>query len=339
MVPASFPRPVVLLGCLLLVVPLVAGCLGGEDPNPKFVATAEGEGAAFTDWDYAAAGRQSMNGTLTIDVDEAENTGAVVTRGTVGGKNFTVRLNEFVGGPEFQSGGIAANFDEHGDSGVGNALLPRMHLLLATWGPGQLTLDGNVTADPYTGDEEWAAHLMVTDTGVRDDETGKVLKSDGSSAYDPAAPGDAQIGNDREAHLVLQSSFPNASLEPITLTEEGEIPQMGSGAVNFDVPVATGNITVVIDLGSDPAEVGLYTFRLRNGTADVDAKSVNTALPTAPRTLTLEGEIATAGKWSIVATSNAAAATYTAEITMNFPPKPMWYFFWEDVVIQQRVIS
>ena len=65
-------------------------------------------------------------------------------------------------------------------------MLPTLFNLLATWGPGELTLNGKAFENPFTEDNGpeplWVVHTMTT-AGVRND-AGEVRMADGS-IYNP----------------------------------------------------------------------------------------------------------------------------------------------------------
>ncbi len=318
------------------LLPGLAGCIDGAG-STRFVATAS-TGHEFSSWDYAAATIQHMTASLSIDVDEPTNAGTVLAEGGFGANGFRVELTEFNhSATDFHSGGVAANFDEHGDTGVGNNLMPKLHLLLATWGPGKVALNGMDFVDPYTGSSTLDAHLMVTDTGVRDDVSGKVLKSDGATPFDPAAAGDSLAVEDLEVHLILSSRFQNDTPAPESYPWTGELrPPTVTASFPFEVKHGEAVVNITIDLGSEPYEVGPFRFSLVDAEgAEVDYAVVQQPSPTS-RTIDEAG--VAAGQYSLrVTTEGVPLGNWDANITVTYPPKPFFYFFWEDVVVEKRV--
>lgn len=336
----SISRSRLLFIGVLVSLPAIAGCVDVQ-PNPVFEAKTGSGGHYYTGWDYAAANMQHItSGTLSIEVDEVANEGLVEVTASVMGEVYTLKLTNFNhSADDFHSGGIAANFDEHGDSGVGNALLPKMHLLIATWGPADLMLNNNPVRDPYTGNTTFDAHLMITDTGVRDDATGKVFKADGTTPYDPATPGDAMIGSDNEAHLVLTSRHTGEDLPADEYPWEGQILQpLGVTSTTFNVKTTEALVDITIDSGGDPQEVGQWTVELLNPEGFVvasDTFSNNRPEIQINKTVSYSEP----GDWTLRVSADTLPADFSATILVVYPPKPMHYFFWEDVEILQKVVS
>jgi hypothetical protein len=279
------------------------------------------------------------NSRMAIEVDEATNTGLVQAEGAVMANSYRIRLSEFNhSADDFHSGGIAANFDEHGDSGVGNTLLPKMRLLVATWGPGEITWNEAPLVDPYTGNATWDAHLMVTDTGARDDATGKVFKADGATPYDPGAPGDAMIGRDNEAHLVFTSRYAGESLPPDVYPWDGQIVEpLGMTSMPFEVKTTEAAFQITVDTGGDPQEIGQWVVQLLNpaGTV-VEETTVSNNRPS--ETINKTASHTAAGTWTLRVTADTLPADFTADIQVIYPPKPMHYFFWDEVDVTKKVV-
>jgi hypothetical protein len=101
---------------------------------------------------------------------------------------------------------VTNNVYLHGDTTAGEPVLPTLFNLLATWGPGELTLNGKPFENPFTEDNGpeplWAVHTMTT-AGVRND-AGEVRMADGS-IYNPTKRGEvAAIDyDDLELHIVF----------------------------------------------------------------------------------------------------------------------------------------
>lgn len=101
---------------------------------------------------------------------------------------------------------VTTNVYLHGDTTAGGPVLPTIFNYLATWGPAQVTLNGEPFENPYDGPvPNWVAHTMTT-AGVRNQD-GTVRTSDGEfydfSKKDEAGAIDA---DDLEFHLVFHDA-------------------------------------------------------------------------------------------------------------------------------------
>lgn len=330
-------RPVLIVA-LLVTGAVFAGCLGSEGPQPKFEATGA-DGTLYEGWAYDGSGSFPANASLSVSVDEPANTGRISVAGVwASNESFTIEITEFSHNEDdFHSGGVAANFVEHGDSGKGNALLPAMNLLVATWSTGQVLLNGTALNDTFTGKDVWSMHLMVTDTGTRDDDTGEV-KNGEDGLYDPAAPGKAAQGSDTEAILVVSSTYPNATRPDGNATLDGSVGTRTTVDQPFEVEAAGAQIAVEVAIKGDPQELGPYVFRL----LDPDGTNVaqTTVGPTTQRSNgTLSAESTKAGEYTLQVQSHSTGAAFTAEATIRYPPKPVWVLHWEDVDVIQSVVE
>lgn len=73
---------------------------------------------------------------------------------------------------------VTTNVYLHGDTMAGGPILPTVFNYLATWGPAEVTLNGQPFDNPFDGPVPlWMAHTMTT-VGVRN-EDGEVLTTDG----------------------------------------------------------------------------------------------------------------------------------------------------------------
>ena len=104
---------------------------------------------------------------VSIDVNELENTGRFVAKLKLPEGDFEMVMDRFVGFKPCQDGGAASMIFEHGDSGCGDSNWPKTILYLAGWGHADATLDGKPLYNDYQ------AHFMVTQ-GMRDRKTLKV---------------------------------------------------------------------------------------------------------------------------------------------------------------------
>ena len=121
-------------------------------------------------WDHIDNEAKTVHpvaGTVTIDVDEINNTGKFVAKLKLPEGDFEIVMDRFKAFQSCQNGGIATMIFEHGDSGCGDANWPKTILYLAAWGHADATLNGKLLYKDYQ------AHFMVTQ-GMRDRKTLKV---------------------------------------------------------------------------------------------------------------------------------------------------------------------
>ncbi len=97
---------------------------------------------------------------------------------------------------------VTTNVYLHGNTGAAEPVLPTIFNLLATWGPGEVTLNGEPFENPYDGPTPlWVGHTMTT-VGVRQPD-GTVRTSDGGF-YNPMKKAMGKTTNDdMEFHLVF----------------------------------------------------------------------------------------------------------------------------------------
>ena len=122
-------------------------------------------------WDHMgddAGNLRPIGGTISIDVNEIENTGSFTAELDLPEGKYVVTLERIHEFSPCQDGGIAAFLYEHGDAGCGDANWPKSLLYIAGWGYGSATLDG----EPLHQDYE--IHFMVTQ-GMRHRQTLKVM--------------------------------------------------------------------------------------------------------------------------------------------------------------------
>lgn len=243
----------------VLVVVLAVALAGCADPAPvtKYDFSASG-GKASEGWAYDGVGVTAASASLAGSLDDAANTGSVNVSFSFFGATYVVSFNSFQGAQDFQDGGVRFNFDEHGDSGNGDASLPKMRVKAAAWGMATVTKDG----EPLKGasGDQWAAHVMISDDTVRGAD-GRVLNAAGTAAYNPSAPTDAKITTgDPQVFLSLKSPDGETAIRE---------PAAGSATLGFqgpestlsaDVPAEKGASALVVNVtlkASDPAPVGL----------------------------------------------------------------------------------
>ncbi|HLE46851.1 MAG TPA: hypothetical protein VI818_01025 [Candidatus Thermoplasmatota archaeon] len=141
-----------------------------------------------------------------LDVNDEANSGIFVVKGKAAGQDIEVHFEHFAQSKPFHDGGLAANFREHGASGVGDKSIPEVDLDMAGWGHATYTVGGKAQKD-ITGNETWIAHFMVIRNGVRDDATGAIWADvNKTQPYNPAEPAmGLSTPGDWELHLVLKN--------------------------------------------------------------------------------------------------------------------------------------
>ncbi len=97
---------------------------------------------------------------------------------------------------------------------AGGPMLPTVFNFIATWGPAEVTLNGEPFENPFDGPTpQWAGHTMTT-VGVRNQD-GQVLTVDGD-IYNMMESGNGFVDNDdlefhlvfHEAPMPMTSNFP-----------------------------------------------------------------------------------------------------------------------------------
>ena len=324
----------------LAVAALVAGCFGApEAPNEQtFRATG---GVVSAGWSYDGSAVVGREATLDGSTDDAANTGAADVTFVIDEESWVVRFDRFAQGEgrDFQDGGIEHGLDEHGDTGVADASIPRIHALVAAWGSATVARGGAVVTT-----EPWTAHLMVSRDTVRGPD-GKITKADGATPYDPAAPGDARrIENDPQAILFIKhpmgedfsrgavaSTLSLSCVEP-QCTQTGEIP-LDAGARGFmvnistspggPVPLGAGRGVTVVIADAAGAEIGRYDL------GDVVAGPVPG--PTASDEVDLRATPVT-GPLTVTVTGDGSFSV-TLEATVTYDDRPFLVVTWDEVTV------
>jgi len=145
---------------------------------------------------YDGSGHKEITGNIQVDVNPDTNTGTINAAWTdTHGDKWTYKQTKFGGGNEMYIGEtvdgvtqtildndpVAVNHFEHGTTGAGPTIEPTLFVYLASWGPAEVTKNG-VSQGTFEG------HMMVTE-GARNQDTGKIVKSDGTTPYSPMTPG------------------------------------------------------------------------------------------------------------------------------------------------------
>ena len=137
-------------------------------------------------WDHMgndARNVKAVTGSISIDVNEIENTGSFTADLELLEGKYVVTLERIHEFSSCQDGGIAAFLYEHGDAGCGDSNWPKSLLYIAGWGYGSATLNGDTLYQDYE------IHFMVTQ-GMRHRETLQVMlnpDSGNAGSVNPAA--------------------------------------------------------------------------------------------------------------------------------------------------------
>ena len=178
----------------------------GVPAEPVHSFVWDGEGSAFID-----------SGSVTLEIDPVANTGEIKAEWTDRNGDWTLEQTAFSPPPHptgaqrgsslesilIEDDPVVVDAYLHGDSTAGEPVLPTLFNELATWGPAEVTLNGEPFENPYDGPTPlWVVHTMTT-PGVRNDD-GTVRVGDGS-IYNPTMK--SKVGaidyDDKEFHLVF----------------------------------------------------------------------------------------------------------------------------------------
>ncbi len=351
----------VIAATVVLAAVAAAGCFGDE-PEPNYGFKASGGNAKFArGLAYDGEALVSGAGNLTIDVDALTNKGTVA--GTFAATDFSsafpitsmpgippssgnfqdfmipseawsFEMTSYEADPTkpFQAGGIALGFDEHGDSGVGDTSIPKVHLLAAGWGDAAIKLNGANYADPLTGKPTWKAHFMVMEKGARGAD-GRVKNADGS-VYDPANPARGVVGEKPQAWIIMKTNPGERILkdldENVSVTGANNPDYRGP---TLEVPVAlTGAaMTLTFTLGSDapppspPLSDLLFVVNDPQGNEVYQTRLSNAKLSDSFATGVM------AGTYTIQVTGRAIAGTYAIHEQVTYPESLTLLFEYDDV--------
>lgn len=321
----------------LLALALVAGCLGGEEAPDARAFTATG-GMLSEGWAYDGVGLIPAQASLQGDTRDEENTGTVVAQFEAFGSAWRITFATFAeaSGRTFQDGGIEHELDEHGDTGVADASIPRIHAHVAAWGSARVERDGALATS-----EPWTAHLMVSQDSVRGPD-GKILKADGATPYDPATPADARrFEGDPQALLFVKhpqgETFSRApanvsasvSCASPQCAESSEV-VIEEGAAFLQLNLTTTGPDASLPFGS----LGQGRFALLDAagneiaSGDVSPQPTGGA-PTATGALPLAGVALPL----TLAVTGSGLFTVTATGAATFEDHPFLVLTWDDVTI------
>jgi hypothetical protein len=162
---------------------------------------------------YNGKAVKPVEGEATVDVNADKNTGKLeaVFNGTINpekGKSYSGEIRiiyeEFSEGSDFWEGGIADFIYLHGNTGQEAPVMPKVKTYLASWGPADVYVDGELIYEDLVG------HMMYTE-GSRDRETYALYDESGSGFYSPKEPADSSIAHPdkRELHFVAHTTKPD----------------------------------------------------------------------------------------------------------------------------------
>ncbi len=157
-----------------------------------------------------------------VEIDPVSNTGEIKVEWTdLDGNEWELEQTVFLPLPPHPTGLRATSLEEtefvqddpvpvdvylHGDTTAGGPVLPTIFNNLATWGPAEVTLNGEAFENPYDGPVPlWVTHTMLT-AGVRNDDGAVTVN--GGTIYNPTLrdqPGDIDY-DDMEYHVIFHDA-------------------------------------------------------------------------------------------------------------------------------------
>lgn len=324
---------------LALILATVAGCVStAKDADWH----AGGTQAWFAQgWAYDGNGVVPLDrGVILIHANDAQNTGDVFAGGILDSQPWIVRFDRFAqqGNKTFQNGGVAADLEEHGASGHGDASIPQVHAAMAAWGEAGLQIGGKPVPDPSTGNATWSAHYMVIRTGVRNDATHGIWNKAKTAPYDPAHPADGYADpSDDEIHLVLRPHV-SSGAAPIPIRVGLDPPQTNpTYAQTFELyenPFVGSLVNLTFTLTADPATLPsdlTFVIKAPDGSevarATLPGSSSNTA-STALASLALDQR----GTYNVDVTGRLVNAQFEIGGVLTLPSNLVFNFWWENVL-------
>lgn len=151
-----------------------------------------------------------FKGKAVVNVNARRNTGnmEVTFNGTINpekGQTYSgdikIVYKKFAEGPVFWEGGIADFVWLHGDTKQGPPVMPKVRTYLASWGPADVFVNGELVYEGLDG------HMMYTERS-RDADTYAIYSKDRSGFFSPMDPANYSIANpdEREIHFVAHSN-------------------------------------------------------------------------------------------------------------------------------------
>lgn len=279
-----------LVALVLLALPL-AGCFGAAEVPTERRVSASG-GKASPGWAYDGAGYTDAQATLEGRLDDAGNVGAVNVTFTYAGASYVATFDRFAESKPFMDGGVAFELDEHGDSGAGDASIPKIRANVAAWGLAKVTRGGEVLAGK-AGDA-WSAHLMVSADTVRGAD-GKILNAAGNAPYDPAKPTDAKTtpGDAQAFFFIKHPDGETAARAPLPITGSADFAGPET-TQTLAIPAEKGALSLTLTVnstsGSTPVALGELSLRVLDAAGNETATGTAQVLPNQPASLALSVE-------------------------------------------------
>lgn len=207
---ARSPERALALVALVVLGASLAGCLDEATSTLGGRVVARGEDPRLSDaWSYDGSALRNARGFVEVDVNDRSNEGSVTAELDDGRDQWRLAWTDFRESRAFHDGGIATDFAEHGDSGVGDASVPRVDLAAAGWGEAQLYRNGVAVPDPFTGNATLRAHFMIAQGALRA-EDGVIYNATREQPYDPNRPGDGSVASDGNQIFVTLASHETA---------------------------------------------------------------------------------------------------------------------------------
>lgn len=316
---------------------LLAGCFG-EEATPDELRVSASAGLVSPGWAYDGARIEAGAGGLEGILVDSSNTGLVNVTFDFAGSHYVVTFDTFAqaAGKDFQDGGIEFEIDEHGETGVADASIPKIHAVAAAWGSAKVLKDGELAAP-----EPWSAHLMVSADTVRGTD-GKIAKADGVTPYDPNAPADARRieGDPQALFFIKHPQGETFSRAPSTVStslacaapqcvQTAEIP-LEEGAETFafnftfrpdgQLPLAAGRGAALVITDANGVEIA------RGGAETIAGPD--------PIPVTASGEFpaGTVGPLTATLTGDGLFGV-TIDGAMTFDDRPFLVVTWDDVTV------
>lgn len=251
---------------ITLVTVAAAGCIGGDDEGiPSNIQVDASSPVVSMDFAYDGQDVVEPTGAARLVADNASGTGSLEGNLTLEGDTIAFSSQTFSGDPDkpYQGNGVAQGITVHGDTGRAAPTLPELNLLTGTWGPVTVTANGEPLPDPLTGQQTLRAHTMLTDTGIRDDDSKQILTEDGS-VYSPDLAGSGQSVQGDTEFIVEIFSDPSAPVfNDATVQDDGQMtPDSSNASLPFEIKAttATAEMNVTVSPASDvlptnPSEV------------------------------------------------------------------------------------
>lgn len=319
---------------LLVALSIVlAGCalFSSEAQIPDHIVVQASDAFVIDRWNPNSSGVVEAEGSATIDVVSSTATGTVTGSVTLEGKTTTFEWIEFHGdeGKPSHANGINQDFQEHGATGNGHNRSPELHAVTSGWGTANLTFDGEPLFNPLTGRAPFPAHFMVTDTGVRHDES-RELRLVNGSLYRPDNASDGQnYPGDNEVHVIFDTGPPRRSDNRVgdggTLTPAEPTASIGTTVGHG---TATVNATVAVSSAQQASSLGEVNVSLVGSNTTYREETLGGPQSQANNvSWTLDG---TAKRGEIrLELSTDATADWTAELFVDEPERVFLHFLYE----------